>query len=177
MDGARFANALASTGAEPADLSWRAGVNVLSFGGAKCEMAVGEAVVIFDPQLAEEFDYRCKQAGQLASKMRFLSAPWLGLLRDGALLRHAAHANAMARRLAKVMASFHGIEIIHPCEANAVFVAMPQAMLDGLRERGWHFYTFIGTGQARFMCSWDTHEEDIADLAADLRDLAESPYV
>ncbi len=176
MDGARFANALASTGAEPADLSWRAGVNVLSFGGAKCGMAVGEAVVFFDPQLAEEFDYRCKQAGQLASKMRFLSAPWLGLLRDGALLRHAAHANAMARRLAKVMASFHGIEIIHPCEANAVFVAMPQAMLDGLRERGWHFYTFIGTGQARFMCSWDTHEEDIADLAADLRGLAESPY-
>lgn len=178
MDGARFANALATTGADPADLSWRAGVDVLSFGGAKCGMAVGEAVVFFDRQLAEEFDYRCKQAGQLASKMRFLAAPWLGLLRDGALLRHAAHANAMAQRLAEVMTSVHGVTVIHPCEANAVFVAMPPALLDGLRERGWHFYTFIGTGQARFMCSWNTSEADIAELAADLRTLAEvSPKI
>lgn len=177
MDGARFANALATTGAEPADLSWRAGVDVLTFGGAKCGMAVGEAVVFFDNQLAEEFDYRCKQAGQLASKMRFLAAPWLGLLRDGALLRHAAHANAMARRLAEVMTSIQGITIVHPCEANAVFVSMPPALLDGLRERGWHFYTFIGTGQARFMCSWDTCEADITALANDLHDLTKSPLV
>jgi threonine aldolase len=172
MDGARFAAALDATGAAPADLSWKAGVDVLSFGGAKCGMAVGEAVVFFDRELAAEFDYRCKQAGQLASKMRYLAAPWIGLLRDGALLRHAAHANAMARRLADAMAQIPGVEIVHPCQANAVFVAMEEALLDGLRAKGWHFYTFIGTGQARFMCSWDTNEADIAALVGDLRELA-----
>ena len=171
MDGARFANALAATGAAPADLSWRAGVDVLSFGGAKCGMAVGEAVVFFDRSLAEEFDYRCKQAGQLASKMRFLAAPWVGLLEQGALLRHAGHANAMAQRLAAQLATLPGVRIVHPCEANAVFVAMDQALIDGLRSKGWQFYTFIGTGQARFMCSWSTSEADLTALVGDLRAL------
>jgi len=85
MDGARFANAVASLGCHPAELSWRAGVDVLCFGGAKNGMAVGEAVVFFNQELAEEFDYRCKQAGQLASKMRFLAAPWIGSATDGSL--------------------------------------------------------------------------------------------
>lgn len=172
MDGARFANALAATAAEPADLSWRSGVDVLSLGGAKCGMAVGEAVVFFDQELAAEFDYRCKQAGQLASKMRYLAAPWIGLLRDGALLRHAAHANTMARRLADAMVQVPGVEVVHPCEANAVFLAMPPALLEGLARRGWQFYTFIGTGQARFVCSWRTSEADVDALAGDLRELA-----
>lgn len=174
MDGARFANALAATGAAPKELSWQAGVDVLSFGGAKCGMAVGEAVIFFDRALAEEFDYRCKQAGQLASKMRFLAAPWIGLLRDGALLRHAGHANAMAAELARRLAAIPGIRVVHPCEANAVFVAMAPERLDALRGRGWQFYTFIGTGQARFMCSWSTGEADIEALATDLAALAGS---
>ncbi|AMV70921.1 low specificity L-threonine aldolase [Desulfuromonas carbonis] len=172
MDGARFANALAATGAAPADLSWRAGVDVLSFGGAKCGMAVGEAVVFFDRDLAVEFDYRCKQAGQLASKMRFLAAPWIGLLEEGALLRHAGHANAMARQLAERLTAISGVTVVHPCQANAVFVSLDQALIDGLRERGWQFYTFIGSGQARFMCSWSTCVEDLDALAADLQALA-----
>jgi threonine aldolase len=99
MDGARFANAVASTGASPADLTWKRGVDVLCLGGTKNGMAVGEAVVFFDRALAHEFDLRCKQAGQLASKMRFLAAPWVGMLEGGAWLRHAAHANAMAARM------------------------------------------------------------------------------
>jgi threonine aldolase len=172
LDGARFANAVASLGAAPAELSWRAGVDVLSFGGAKGGMAVGEAVVFFDRQLAAEFDYRCKQAGQLAAKMRYLSAPWLGLLRDGALLRHAAHANAMARRLAGLLAAVPGVAVVHPVEANAVFVRMPPALIDRLRARGWQFYTFIGTGQARFMCAWSTTAADVELLAAEVRSLA-----
>jgi threonine aldolase len=174
LDGARFANAVASTGVAPAELSWRAGVDVLSFGGAKGGMAVGEAVVFFDRGLAEEFDYRCKQAGQLAAKMRYLSAPWLGLLRDGALLRHAAHANAMARRLAALLAAVPGVTVVHPCEANAVFVRMPPALLEALRGRGWLFYTFIGSGQARFMCSWSTTEADLQRLVGEVRALAEA---
>ncbi len=171
MDGARFANALASLGCAPADLSWRSGVDVLSFGGTKAGMAVGEAVIFFDRSLAAEFDYRCKQAGQLASKMRYLSAPWLGLLRDGALLRHAGHANTMARLLAANLADIPGVQVVHPVEANAVFVSASPVLLEALRSRGWHFYTFIGSGQARFMCSWHTRVDDVTALTTDLRDL------
>ena len=100
MDGARFANACASLGCSPADLTWRSGVDVLCFGGTKNGMAVGEAILFFNRKLAEDFDYRCKQAGQLASKMRFLAAPWVGMLESGAWLRNAIHANDSARYLA-----------------------------------------------------------------------------
>ncbi|HAD03125.1 MAG: threonine aldolase [Desulfuromonadales bacterium GWD2_61_12] len=172
MDGARFANALVTLGCTPAELSWRAGVDVLTFGGTKAGMAVGEAVIFFNKGLAEEFDYRCKQAGQLASKMRFLSAPWIGMLRDGAMLRHAAHANVCARKLAVELAAIPGVRIVHPCEADAVFVALAPTLIDALRGRGWHFYTFIGSGQARFMCSWNTTFADVEALVADVRELA-----
>ncbi|MBE0597953.1 MAG: low specificity L-threonine aldolase [Desulfuromonadales bacterium] len=169
VDGARFANALATLGVPPREVSWQAGVDVLTFGGTKNGMAIGEAVVFFDRQLAREFDYRCKQAGQLASKMRFLAAPWIGLLASGALLRNAAHANRCAQRLAAGMQAIAGVELAHPCQANAVFALLPPALQNGLRQRGWHFYTFIGSGQARFMCSWATTESDIDHLLADLR--------
>ncbi|MCC7408177.1 MAG: low specificity L-threonine aldolase [Phycisphaeraceae bacterium] len=99
MDGARFANALASVGCSAAQMTWKAGVDVMSLGGTKNGLSVGEAVVFFDLELAREFEYRCKQAGQLASKMRFLSAPWVGVLESGAYLRNAQRANAMAKRL------------------------------------------------------------------------------
>ena len=84
---------------QPAEVTWKAGVDVLCFGGTKNGMAMGEAVVFFDRALSAEFDYRCKQAGQLASKMRFMAAQWVGMLETGAWLRHAGHANAMAQRL------------------------------------------------------------------------------
>ncbi|HLD66056.1 MAG TPA: low specificity L-threonine aldolase [Pseudomonas sp.] len=166
MDGARFANACAFLGATPAELTWKAGVDVLCFGGTKNGMAVGEAILFFNKALAEDFDYRCKQAGQLASKMRFLSAPWVGLLQDGAWLRHAEQANRCARLLAERVAGIPGIELMFPVEANGVFLQMPEAAIEALRERGWRFYTFIGDGGARFMCSWDTEEPRVLELAA-----------
>jgi threonine aldolase len=172
MDGSRFANAVASLGAKPRELTWQAGVDVLCCGGAKNGMAVGEAVVFFNRELSREFDYRCKQAGQLASKMRFLAAPWVGMLENGAWLRHAAHANACARLLERAIAHVPGVRVMFPCEANSVFVAMPAVLVEGLRRRGWHFYTFIGSGRARFMCSWETREEDVEALAADLKEAA-----
>jgi threonine aldolase len=168
IDGARFANAVAALNVPPAELTWRAGVDVITLGGAKSGIPVGEAVVFFDRQLAYEFDYRCKQAGQLASKMRFLSAPWLGLLRDGALLRHAAHANSCARQLAEVLTAIPGVALVHPVEANAVFVQLPATAIAALRQLGWVFYTFIGSGHCRFMCSWATSAADIAALRTDL---------
>ncbi|MGF7147648.1 threonine aldolase [Sphingomonas zeicaulis] len=171
MDGARFAHACAALGCAPADITWRAGVDVLCFGGTKNGMGVGEAVIYFDTALAEDFAYRCKQAGQLASKMRFLSAPWIGMLESGAWMRNALHANDCARRLATAVGETDGLDLIFPCEANAVFIAAADDVLDGLRARGWRFYTFIGGG-ARFMFAWDADPTVVDALIGDLRDLA-----
>jgi threonine aldolase len=171
MDGARFANAVASLGVAPKEVTWQAGVDVLCFGGTKNGSHVGEAVVFFNHELAREFDFRCKQAGQLASKMRFLAAPWVGMLEGGAWLRHASHANAMAQLLHDQIASLPGARILFPRQANAVFVELPTPVIEGLRARDWRFYTFIGEGGCRLMCAWDTSPADVHAFAKDLRDL------
>ena len=168
MDGARFAHACAHLGCEPADVTWRAGVDVLCFGGTKNGMAVGEAILFFDAALAQDFDYRCKQAGQLASKMRFLAAPWVGMLESGAWLRNARHANRCAARLADAIDELPDVEPMFPVEGNAVFLRAPEPLLDYLRTRGWRFYTFIGGG-ARFMFAWDAAPARVDALAADIR--------
>ncbi|MCC6493561.1 MAG: low specificity L-threonine aldolase [Pirellulales bacterium] len=169
VDGARFANAVAALGATPAEIVRRGQVDVLCLGGTKIGLPVGEAVIFFDCDLAGEFAYRCKQAGQLASKMRFLTAPWLGMLSSDAWLRHAAHANAMAGRLAAGFAAIPEVELPYPTQANAVFAALPRAIHQRLQARGWHYYTFIGQGAARFMCSWATTETDVDALLGDAR--------
>ena len=173
MDGARFANAVASLNVAPAEITWRAGVDVLCFGGSKNGIALGEAVVFFKRELAHEFDYRCKQGGQLASKMRFLSAPWLGMLQNGAWLRHARHANEMARRLEAGLRGISGVNISYPVQSNAVFAKMPPSAEEQMRARGWHFYTGVITPEeARLMCSWDTTAEDVDAFVADLRQIS-----
>lgn len=168
MDGSRFANACAALGCAAADMTWRAGVDVLCFGGTKNGMAAGEAIVFFDPALAEDFDYRCKQAGQLASKMRFLAAPWVGMLESGAWLRHAAHANACAQLFAGLVEGLPGVGLRFPVQVNSAFLDLSDRLVSRLRARGWRFYTFIG-GSARFMFAWDAEPERIHALAADLR--------
>jgi threonine aldolase len=170
MDGARFANAVAALGVRPKEITWQVGVEVLCFGGTKNGMAVGEAVVFFDRKLAHEFEYRCKQAGQLASKMRFLAAPWVGMLRSGAWLAHARHANAMAEQLEAALRAVPGVAICHARQANGVFVKLPDGAADALRAKGWRFYDFIG-GASRLMCAWDTTEEDVAAIVGDLREV------
>lgn len=173
MDGARFANAVAALDVPPRVVTWEAGVDMLSFGGAKNGMAFGEALVFFDRHLAREFAFRRKQSGQLASKMRFLAAPWIGMLRDGAWLRYAAHANAMAAALDVGLRALPGVQVAYPRGANAVFALLPPQFADGLRARGWQFYTDVGPGgAARLMCSWDTTEEDVAAFLRDAADLA-----
>ena len=176
MDGARFANACASLGCAPADLTWRAGVDVLCFGGTKNGMAVGEAILFFDRRLAKDFEYRCKQAGQLASKMRFLAAPWVGMLESGACLTNAAHGNACARRLAAGIEGVPGVAPMFPVEANALFLSASPAILEGLRQRGWRFYTFIGGG-GRFMFAWDADPARVDALAEDIRELGRAVRV
>jgi len=178
MDGARFANAAAALreaeGVAPADFTWRAGVDVLCFGGTKNGMNTSEAVVFFRPEQAEEFDYRCKQAGQLASKMRYLSSQWLGMLQAGNWLRHAAHANGMTRRLAELVADIPGVEIYLPPEVNALYIDLAKPHAQAMYSRGWHFYNFLGPERYRLMCNWDTTAADLEAFADDLR---ETSYV
>lgn len=174
MDGARFANAVAASGLKPRELTWESGVDVLSFGLTKNGVAAGEVVVFFKKELAEEFEYRRKQAGQLASKMRFLSASWVGMLREGAWLRHAQQANAMATRLAGAIEKLPGVAISFPVETNAVFARMPSAVVDALHQRGWRFYTHVPPGTCRLMCSWDTTEGDVDGFAQDVKSLTQS---
>lgn len=170
MDGARFFNAVEGLGCTPAEITWKAGVEVLCCGGTKNGMAMGEAILFFDRKLAQDFDYRCKQAGQLASKMRYLSSPWIGMLETGAWQRNAEHANRCARRLRDGIAGVRGATTMFPVEANAVFLLAPEAKLAELRARGWRFYTFIGGG-ARFMFAWDSDPARVDQLAADIREV------
>ena len=172
MDGARFANAIATLDVAPADITWRAGVDVLCFGGTKNGIGVGEAVVFFDRELARDFDYRCKQGGQLASKMRFLSAPWLGMLEDGAWLRHAHRANEMVRLLEAGLKKIPSVKISFPVQSNAVFARIPKSVEEKLRARGWKFNTGGVTPEdSRLMCSWDTTPEDVNAFVADLQEI------
>jgi len=169
MDGARFANAVASLNVSPAELSWRAGVDVLCFGGTKNGMGTSEAVVFFKKDLAREFEYRCKQAGQLCSKMRFLSSQWVGVLQDGVWLRHARHANDCARRLEEGLRNVPHFRVLMPVEANGVFVEMPPAVAAALRAQGWFFYGFIGSHGYRLMNSWASSPATIDRFIADAR--------
>jgi len=177
MDGARFANAVASLNCTPKEITWRADVDVLCFGGTKNGVAAGELVVFFKKELAREFDYRVKQAGQLPSKMRFLAAPWLGLLADGVWLRNAQHSNRAATRLAERLRVEAKIDIVFPVKANAVFVRMSEQLVRDLHARGWHFYKFIEPDVYRLMCSWSMTEEDIEEFVADVGCVRQRPSV
>lgn len=165
LDGARLANAVAAgfdLKAVP-----KLGVDILIMGGTKAGSTPTEAVVLLNKGLARRFDARLKHAGQLVSKGRFLAAPWIGLLETGAWEARAAHANAMAQRLAKLMP----FPIVHPVEANGIFVDMDQPTLDRLAGSGWFVYRFID-GTVRFMCSWATTPEMVDELGAALKDVA-----
>lgn len=169
MDGARFANAVAAMNKSPAEITWKCGVDVLCFCGTKNGMGIGEAIIFFNKELAEDFAYRCKQAGQLASKMRFISAPWLGLLETGAWLKNARHANQCAEYLATQLLQIQGIEIMYPREVNAVFAKLPEQVITSLREKNWQFYTFVGVEGVRLMCSWNTTLTRIDQLITDIK--------
>jgi threonine aldolase len=161
MDGARFANAIAALGCSPKEITWKIGVDVLCFGGTKNGAAAAELVIFFRKELSREFDYRLKQAGQLASKTRFLAAQWLGLLNNNVWLRNARRANAMASKMAGRLSADAKIDIVFPVEANALFVRMPEQLAHDLHSRSWHLYKFIEPDVYRLMCSWATTDTEI----------------
>lgn len=175
LDGARFANAATACAGSPAELTWRAGVDVVALGATKNGALAAEAVVVFRPELAREFDYRRKRGGHLLSKMRFVSAQLLAYFTDDLWLRNAAHANAMARRLAEGLAALPGAEILHPVEANAVFVRLPESVAVGLRARGAVYYDWpaAGPGAVRLVTAFDTPAAAVDRFLAAAQALAE----
>jgi len=172
VDGSRLANAAASLDVPLRALTTDAGVDVFSFGGTKNGLLIGDAVVFLRPDLARDFLFIRKQSMQLASKMRFLGAQFDALLGGDLWLRNAAHANAMARRLAEAISAIDGVELAHPVEANGVFTTVPAEAIERLREAlpaALPFYVWDETaGTIRLMCSWDTTEEDVDGLVSAL---------
>src|SRR2546423_6980114 len=169
MDGARFANAIAALNCAPKSITWELGVDVLCFGGTKNGTAAGELVIFFNKELAHEFDYRAKQGGQLASKMRFLAAPWAGLLQTDAWIENARPSNNSAKLLGQKVTAVLGSETGFPCEAKAGFFRMPESLVARLQERGWRFYKFGEPDVYRLMCAWSTTERQIDEFVADVR--------
>ncbi len=167
MDGARFANALVSLGCTPAEMTWKAGINVLSFGGTKNGGMLLEAVVFFDTALAEDFLYRRKRAGQLVSKSRFISAQMLAYLQDDVWLANARRANGLALKLADGLQQSNQIKLSNPVQANEVFAYMPRAAFEKAQEQGAHFYewpmpdTPDNEVHCRFVLSFATSEKDV----------------
>ena len=171
MDGARFANAVVALGnVAPKEITWRAGIDLLTFGGTKNGCPGTEALIFFDKTLARDFAWRRKQAGQLASKMRYLAAPWIGILKNEAWLNNARHANEHARILGDELASIAGVTLPFDVEANAVFAQFPRGLAEALHARGWHFYQFTAADAWRFVCTWNTTIEAIGALVGDARD-------
>jgi threonine aldolase len=161
MDGARFANAVASLGCAPADLTWKAGVDALSFGFVKNGGMSAEALIFFRPELRASTLYRRKRAGHLLSKGRFLAAQILAMLESGAWLRNARAANEAARRLAEAAGADR---LVLPVQANELFVRVSAAEAAALRAQGFDFYDW-GPGEARLVTSWDSDPQAVDALA------------
>ena len=169
MDGARFANALVHLGCSPAAVTWKSGIDVLSLGASKNGALCAEAVVFFDPALAENFERRRKRAGHLWSKSRFLSAQLLAYFEDDLWLRNARHANAMAARLAQGLREIPGVRLIQEVQANELFVALPENLVVALEKAGFGFYRWplraVPDGVAiRLVASYATQSADVDEL-------------
>ena len=170
MDGARFANAVAFLDCHPGDVTWRAGVDILSFGATKNGALAAEAVVFFDTTLVRDFELRRKQSGHLLSKSRYVSAQLLAYVESGVWLRNARRTNDFARKIGRAGAKL----LMHPVEANEVFLALGQERKQTLRQAGFEFYDWnaASSGETRFVVSWDQREEDVLALCAALEKLS-----
>ena len=161
MDGARFANAVAHLGCSPAEATWQAGVDVLSFGATKNGAMAAEAVIFFNPDMAADFLYRRKRGGHLFSKMRYLSAQLVAYLQDDLWLVNARHANACAQTLSQGLATLDGAHLVHPVQANEIFVTLPETVLNGLKSGGVGFHSWGNEGLSRFVCAFNTDPADV----------------
>ncbi|TMK15022.1 MAG: low specificity L-threonine aldolase [Alphaproteobacteria bacterium] len=175
MDGARFANALARLECSPAEMSWRAGVDILSFGATKNGGALCDAIVVFNPELADGLAVQLRRAGQVWSKMRFASAQLMAYVENGLWLQLAAASNAVAARIAGGIEAVPGLRLVAPVEVNELFLELPGAAMDALEREGFQFYRRSPT-LARFVCRFDTSEAEADALIAALcRNCAAAP--
>jgi threonine aldolase len=168
MDGARFANAVAALGCSPAELSWRSGVDILSFGATKNGGALCDAIVVFSPEIADGLAIQLRRAGQVWSKMRFASAQLMAYIENGVWLRLAAQSNAAAARIAAGIESIRGIKRLAPVEANELFLELPEGVMGALEADGFQFYRRSAT-LARFVCRFDVTDDEADALVASLR--------
>ena len=168
MDGARLANAIASLGCAPDEITWRLGVDVISFGATKNGCLGAEAIVTFDESLATPLKFRARKAGHVPSKMRFVSAQLEAYLADGLWLRLAANANAMARRLAQGLRDLPGTRLLYPVEINEIFIELPEAMRDGLAAAGFGFYG-RGGDEVRLVTAFSTTEAEVDAFLVEAR--------
>ncbi len=173
MDGARISNAIVSLNCDLYEMTGGAGVDVLSFGGTKNGMMYGEAVVFFNKALCEDFKYRRKQGMQLASKMRYIAAQFSAFLENDLWKTNARHANLMAQKLYNAVKDIPGVRITQKVESNAVFAIIPEATIEKLQEAYFFYVWDEATSEVRWMCSFDTTEEDIEGFASLLRSLLE----
>lgn len=176
MDGARFANAIASVGCSPADVTWRAGVDVLSFGATKGGAQQAEAIVFFNEQLAADFDYRRKQAGQLVSKSRYMGAQFSAWLENGHWLDLSRHANQMAADLSAALTQSPQVRLLWPVDGNEIFAILPRALHEKLQAAGVIYYEWSSAALpqslkpkadevvVRFVTSWQTTSEQVQQL-------------
>jgi len=171
VDGSRFANAVVALDAHPADLTWRAGVDALSFGATKNGAAMAEAVIFFPQHLGDDFPRRRKRGGHTVSKMRFVSAQLEAYLAGDLWLANARHANAMAARLGAGLAAIPGVSLAAPVQANEVFVRAAPALLNGLEARGFQFFS-RQEGMFRLVCAWNTSDAAVDAIIAAIRELA-----
>ncbi|MFJ6706870.1 MULTISPECIES: threonine aldolase family protein [unclassified Streptomyces] len=170
MDGARFANALAHLGVTPADMTWKAGIDVLSFGATKNGAMTADAVISFDPALSDELAFRAKRAGQLTSKMRFQTAQLDAYLTDDLWLTNARHANAMATRLGDGLKAVPGTGLLATPQANILFCRLPAHVTEGLLAEGYAFYhDRWEPGIVRFVTAFSHTTEDIDQLLDAIR--------
>jgi threonine aldolase len=170
MDGARFANAVAFLNCHPGDVTWRAGIDVLSFGATKNGAIAAEAVVFFNLDSVKDFELRRKRAGHLISKSRYTAAQLLAYVESGAWLRNAQRANLLAQRIARAA----GDRLLYPVEANELFIKLGDANKQALRAAGFYFYDWAApaSGEARFVVSWDQPEDSVTRLCETLAKLA-----
>jgi threonine aldolase len=168
MDGARFANAVARLGCSPAEATWRAGVDIMSFGATKNGGALCDAIVVFAPELADGLAIQLRRAGQVWSKMRFASAQLIAYVENGLWLHMARASNAIAARIAAGLAEIPDARLLAPVEANEIFLELPSAVMDGLEADGFQFYR-RSKSLARFVCRFDATEAEAAALLSALR--------
>jgi len=165
MDGARFANATAALNVSPAEMTWKSGIDVLSFGGTKNGCLAAEAIVFFKPELVGNFPFLHKRSGQLISKMRFISAQLEAYLSNDLWLRNALHANTMASLLSKGLAAFPDIKLVYPTQSNEVFVNLPNSIVNHLNDEGYNVnHDELDGKAARFVAAWNTESTDINKL-------------